>query len=438
MDPKTFFILCQSFTAHAVALQKQKHCIIPLRSAIGRYVEGLSNGIILPAHAELFRMCLLTKCYSAADEIFSSESRLDVDPGITGTTVTDVLLYCYYGGMLHVGKRRYQDAMELFLTAISIPSYVVNAITIAAAKKLILTAILHLGYVPALPKETPQPVNRAIKSQLSVYLEFAKLASLCPSQFGSTEKTMLDNMMGSKGVQISTQILDDQRKQMDGRNTGNGPSRAGTLNAISRNVGACISTMGFIQDLEKFVDSNMDTWKEDGNAGLVQCILDKHAHRRIQDLTRVFSDLSMVDIAKKCDIESEEIVERTILSMMKHGFIRGGIRQSTSSVHFASDGECCQNTHLVTNAGREISDVEDKTGYLQNLMSQCMEISDSVSRLQHVVHCDKAFLIKSHTELDGNSDRNVATRKTSDDDYITLTTSVTPENNVQQSEMQSK
>ena len=113
-----------------------------------------------------------------------------VDPAKTAVTPTDVLLYCYYGGLLEIGRwagergappnvaaccgtcfrpcfrpwqrrpgsatrshlaqprpalpaaapacrRRYAHALELLLTALTAPTMVPNAITAACAKKYV-------------------------------------------------------------------------------------------------------------------------------------------------------------------------------------------------------------------------------------------------------------------------------------------------------------
>lgn len=98
-----------------------------------------------------------------------------VDPSKTACTATDVQLYCYYGGMVEAGRRRYARALDLLLAGITAPTLVVNAITVAALKKYVLVSLLHAGEAPPLPKHAAPAVHRALKAEAGAYLDLAKL-----------------------------------------------------------------------------------------------------------------------------------------------------------------------------------------------------------------------------------------------------------------------
>lgn len=49
------------------------------------------------------RSCLLARCYSGAGAALDADV-YTVDPSKTATTPTDVLLYCYYGALLEIGR----------------------------------------------------------------------------------------------------------------------------------------------------------------------------------------------------------------------------------------------------------------------------------------------------------------------------------------------
>lgn len=51
-------------------------------------------------------------------------------------------------------RRRYAHALELLLTAVTAPTMVLNAITVACLKKFMLVSLIHAGSVPQLPKYT--------------------------------------------------------------------------------------------------------------------------------------------------------------------------------------------------------------------------------------------------------------------------------------------
>ena len=55
-----------------------------------------------PPFQNTFRSILQSKCYNAASALLDSDVYC-VDPSKTAVTPSDVLLYCYYGGMVAAG-----------------------------------------------------------------------------------------------------------------------------------------------------------------------------------------------------------------------------------------------------------------------------------------------------------------------------------------------
>lgn len=60
--------------------------------------------------------CLLAKIYNAAAPLVDTDLT-EVDPARTAVKATDVLLYCYYGGMVAAGKQGLQMFFDCALTA---------------------------------------------------------------------------------------------------------------------------------------------------------------------------------------------------------------------------------------------------------------------------------------------------------------------------------
>jgi COP9 signalosome complex subunit 3 len=143
--------LCRAVKAHCLALGAPKRGVPALRAAVAKLCP--STDYLSPIHADLFQLCLLSKCYSGAGAALDADV-FTVDPTKTATSPTDVLLYCYYGALLEIGRRRYARALELLLTAVTAPTMVLNAITVACLKKYMLVSLLQSGAVPALPKHT--------------------------------------------------------------------------------------------------------------------------------------------------------------------------------------------------------------------------------------------------------------------------------------------
>lgn len=126
-----------------------------------------------PIHAECMRMCLLSKCYSAAQPLLDQEllqarraasaengtrqitsSRLEwsyqrisvaiqVDKEATHLAPRDLLLFHYYAGMIQIGLKRFESAIQYLTLCFSAPTQVLNVIMIEAYKKCMLCSLIE-------------------------------------------------------------------------------------------------------------------------------------------------------------------------------------------------------------------------------------------------------------------------------------------------------
>ncbi|GBG42279.1 hypothetical protein CBR_g75710, partial [Chara braunii] len=141
--------------------------ILPLQTAIRKIQPTPEH--FTPQHADFTLVCLLSKCYNAALPILDTDI-FEVDPKKTALTPRDFLLYCYYGGTVYIGLKRFNKALQLFHHAITAPSTVLNAITIAAYKKFVLVSLIVNGQLAQFPKYTPSIVQRSLKTQSQAYV----------------------------------------------------------------------------------------------------------------------------------------------------------------------------------------------------------------------------------------------------------------------------
>lgn len=238
-----------------------------------------------------------------------------IDPGIAPITATDILLYFYYGGLLSTGRRQYKQASELFLMAVTLPTGVTNAITVAALKKLILVSFIHGGEpLLKLPKHTSQPVLKALKSDCGPYTELVKIA------------------MTSKDATAGSEIYN-------------------------------------------FVDSKADLWNADGNYGLIKLILDRIPQRRILALSRLYYTLELPRLAKIIGFENIKVVERKLMRMAEtetnfHPSLSH--RELGGVVEFSSDENCFTT-------GLTMSRLHELTSTCMELATSLSELDHSIS-----------------------------------------------------------
>lgn len=170
LAPEKFASLCSKLREHAVSCKEYSRAILPLQNAIRKIQPSKEH--LTPQHADMAQLCLLAKCYSSALPVLD-EDIFEVEPKKTALQLRDFLLYCYYGGMIYLGLKQFQRALEFFHHTVSAPATVLNAITVTSYKKFILASLVATGQVAPLPKFTPSVVQRSLKSCCQEYLELA-------------------------------------------------------------------------------------------------------------------------------------------------------------------------------------------------------------------------------------------------------------------------
>ncbi|KAH9330357.1 hypothetical protein KI387_002465, partial [Taxus chinensis] len=155
MAPEKFTTFCRRFKEQVMELQVPKQAIFPLRTAVKKLQPSSEH--LTSLHPDFLLMCLLAKCYKAGLSILEDDI-FEIDQP------RDFLLYCYYGGMIYIGLKRFSKALEFLQHAITAPTTSLTAITVEAYKKYVLVSLIHTGQVPSFPKYTPAVVQRNLKT----------------------------------------------------------------------------------------------------------------------------------------------------------------------------------------------------------------------------------------------------------------------------------
>ncbi|RLN95533.1 hypothetical protein BBJ28_00007484 [Nothophytophthora sp. Chile5] len=171
-------VLCAQYAELAVDLRQSVKTIFPLKSFLRRFHQQ-GHTVLTPLHAQFFYLCLQAKCYFAAMEVLDQYVRrpsLSFPPIHSQShlvTCVDFLGYAYYGGLLYLGEKRYQEALDLFLLAITAPAVSLSAFVIEAYKKLVLVTLIQRGETVLLPKYTPFVVLRHVENHCTAYVDLA-------------------------------------------------------------------------------------------------------------------------------------------------------------------------------------------------------------------------------------------------------------------------
>lgn len=85
----------------------------------------------------------------------------------------DFLKYGYYGALLYIGQKRFQEATDFLVLTITAPAISLSAFVIDAYKKLVLVSFILNGEAATLPKYTPFVVTRHVEAHCTAYTEFS-------------------------------------------------------------------------------------------------------------------------------------------------------------------------------------------------------------------------------------------------------------------------
>ncbi|CAN6702871.1 unnamed protein product [Malus baccata var. baccata] len=274
LQPDKFISVCKRLKDHVMLLEAPLRGVAPMLTAI-RKIQTSSEHLT-SLHPEFLLLCLLSKSYKVGYSVLDDDI-FEVDQP------RDLFLYCYYGGMICIGQKRFRKALELLHNVVTSPMTSFNAIAVEAYKKHILVSLIHnWNFCTSLPKYTSSVCQRNLKNYCQPYIELAH----------------------------------------------------------------CYVS-GKIVHLEAMVDRHKEKYENDNNLGLVKQVLSSQYKRNIQRLTQTYLTLSLQDIANSVQLNSAKEAEMHVLQMIEDGQIFATINQKDGMVRFLEDPEQYKTCHMI-------------------------------------------------------------------------------------------
>lgn len=203
-------------------------------------------------------------------------------------SAVDFVSYAYYGGMLYVGQKQFQEAIDFFTLAITAPAVSLSSFVVEAFKKLVLTSLILNGETPVLPKYTPFVVTRHVESHCSAYMELSKA-------FRTT-----------------------------------------------KDVPTCL----------EIAQKHAAVFVKDANFGLVKQAIEALKQKKLLQLTRTYVTIALEEMATAAGWDASEVVaaEKTLLELIAKGQLAAVIDKQKAMVKFVLDEEESDGSALAGDA----------------------------------------------------------------------------------------
>lgn len=157
-----FICVCKRFKDQVMVLTAPMRGIAPMLTAIRKIRPSSEH--LTSLHPDFLLLCILAKCYKTGLSLLE-EDVFEVDQP------KDLFLYCYYGGMVCIGLKKFEKALELLHNVVTAPMSTLNAIAVEAYKKYILVSLIHNGqFSTHFPKYTSSVALRSLKNFTQVIL----------------------------------------------------------------------------------------------------------------------------------------------------------------------------------------------------------------------------------------------------------------------------
>ncbi|KAK1318587.1 COP9 signalosome complex subunit 3 [Acorus calamus] len=300
LAPDKFISVCKRIKDQVILLQMPIRGIVPLRTAIRKLQS--SSERLTSLHPDFLILCLLAKCYKAGLSLLGDDI-IEVDQP------RDFFLYFYYGGMINIGLKNFQKALECLHNAVTAPMAQLNQMAVEAYKKYILVYLIYNGQVPSLPKYSSSAAQRNLKNYAQPYVDLANsYASGKFSELESCIETNREKFENDKNLGLVRQVVSSLYKRSIQRLTQTYLTLS--LEDIARRVQlqtakeAEMHVLRMIQDGEIFATIN----QKDGMVSFLEdpeqyktCEMVEHIDLSIQRIMTLSKKIRAYDEQISCD-----------------------------------------------------------------------------------------------------------------------------------------
>ncbi|PIM99331.1 COP9 signalosome, subunit CSN3 [Handroanthus impetiginosus] len=205
LAPEKFISVCRRFKDQVLLLDEPLRGVAPMLTALRKLQTSCEQ--LTALHPEFLLLCLLSKSYKTGLSILEDDI-FDFDQP------HDLFLYCYYGGMICIGHKRFRKALELLHNVVTAPRLIIN-IAAEAYKKYILVSLIHLGqFSTSFPPYTSGAARKYLKNFSQPYLALVESYDTGKiSELETCVQTNKDKFESDKNLGLVKQVVSSMYKR---------------------------------------------------------------------------------------------------------------------------------------------------------------------------------------------------------------------------------
>ncbi|TGZ59262.1 hypothetical protein CRM22_009177 [Opisthorchis felineus] len=321
--------ISQEFTNRLIAWNVAFRGIESLMIGIKKLQRSSSQ--LTSLHSDVCQLALSARLFSPVLPLLNVDI-LEIEKNYSFVDQKDYLLYFYYGGMIYGALKNWERALHFFELCLIIPSFSVSCILVEAAKKVILTSLIHNGKFTTVLKVPTQFVSpRPWKRYCQPYMALA-------TAFQDPNPEALETVIETH------------------RNTFVARLQSST------------------QDKEAFLleDIHINS-TQDHNYGLVKQVAKSYVKFRIHSLTKTFMTMSLADVASRVKLTNAQEAEKYLLEMIESKAIFARIDQRNGTVYFQDDPERYNSMEMFMTLQKKIEECVALEKYLMNVSDELAE-----------------------------------------------------------------
>jgi COP9 signalosome complex subunit 3 len=273
--------------------------------------------LLTPLHYTVPLLCVRSKFYNKALELLANTAFKIESLDASGMEAEDFLAYYFYSGMVYLGLKQFEKALEMFQMSLMLPSIGgrVSDIQVESYKKYLLCCLLTEGKKLELPSYTPDGSLRTLQLLCDGYERLCK-----------------------------------------------------------------VFVKGVVGEVQKVATDCYDSFYKDNNMGLVKQCIESLSRSNIRKLTNTYISMSLAQLASLAKLESAAVAEGHLTAMIAEGTLFAVIDHREAKITFTENPEEYDTMRMVRQLDAKVQEVVKVSQFLKKSDDDLRRSADYIKK----------------------------------------------------------